>query len=170
MEKHHEARYPTAVELAAALNDCLVLLEDSREKGSRPEPIGSPGAPAKVLMIEDDPGVAGLVRSFLEKERLEVVHFEDGAEAMRRVENIEPDIVLLDVNLPGKSGWEILQRLRRLSSYNQVPIIMVTGEGGEENEVKGFQLGANDYIEKPFSLAVLRARVRRQLLRHTVGV
>jgi DNA-binding response OmpR family regulator len=78
--------------------------------------------------------------------------------------------VLLDVNLPGMSGWEILERMRAISSFDNVPIIMLTGERGEENVVKGFQLGANDYVEKPFSLPVLRARMRGQLLRHSIGI
>ena len=170
MEKDREARYPTAVELAAALNDCLASLEARREGLSRHEPIGSPGVPVKVLMIEDDLGVVAVVRTVLAKDGLEVLHFADGEAAMERLEEIDPGLVLLDVNLPGMSGWEILQKLRSLPSYEHVPIVMVTGEGGEENVVKGFQLGANDYIEKPFSLAVLRARVTGQFLRHTVCV
>jgi len=121
-------------------------------------------------MIEDDPGVAKVMRDGLSKDGLEVLHFAEGTEAMNRMGELEPQIVLLDITLPGVSGWKILQGMRTLPSYAHVPIIIVTGDRAEESVVKGFKLGADDYIEKPFSLAVLRARVRHQLLRHAVDV
>ena len=169
MEKDRDSRHLTAVELAADLNDCLVSLQTAREGWARLEPIGISGATVTVLMIEDDPGVVGLVKRFLEKDGVEIIHIADGAEAMMRAEEVAPSIVLLDVNLPGLSGWQILEGLRGLPSFEHVPIIMLTGERGEENVVRGFQLGANDYVEKPFSLPVLRARMRGLLLRHSVG-
>lgn len=162
MEKDREARFPTAVEFAAALNDCLVSIEDSKENLAV-----SDAAPSRrtVLMVEDDVAVANMVRKLLKGDGIEIVHFSDGAEALECIQTAVPDLVLLDVNLPGKSGWEILAKLRSLPSYSHVPIMMVTGERGEENAVKGYQMGANDYVEKPFSLGVLRARVRKQLQR-----
>ena len=159
MEKDREARHSTAVELAAALNDCLVSLEHSTEDLARRD---SHQGPRTVLMIEDDLAVAKMVRRLLAQDGIEIVHFADGAEAMDCVRTAVPDLVLLDINLPGKSGWEILKTLRTLASYNPVPIMIVTGERGEDNVVKAYQLGANDYIEKPFSLGVLRARISRQ--------
>jgi len=169
MEKERDGRYPTAVELAGALNECLLAIETAAENKARGEPIGIPGIPNTVLMVEDEPGVVQLVRQALSKDGLEIVHFADGAAALARAEEMKPGVVLLDVNLPGASGWEILEKLRSLVSYDQIPILMVTGMSGEENVVRGFQLGADDYIVKPFSVAVLRARVRRQLGRRAAG-
>ena len=170
METDRGHRYPTAVELAGALNDCLVSLEDSREHWSRHEKIGTPDSPVRALMIEDDLGVAELMRDELAKDGLDVLHFADGSKAMKRLEAVGPHVVLLDITLPGVSGWKILQKMRSLPSYAHTPIIIVTGDRAEESVVRGFQLGADDYIEKPFSTAVLRARVKHQLLRHAVGV
>lgn len=169
MEKERDARYPSAVELASSLNDCLVQEETAREGRARSEPIGTSGTRTTVLMIEDELGVVEMVRRALAQDGLEILHFADGAAALQRVAMVEPGLILLDVNLPGLSGWEILQKLRSLPSFDKVPIIMVTGEEGEENVVRGFQLGADDYIVKPFPVAVLRARVRRQVRRRTVG-
>jgi serine/threonine protein kinase len=169
MEKNREARYPTGVELAAALNECLISLEERSENWALQNLSAPIEIPVTVLLIEDDLPLAGMVRKFLAKERIEVVHLADGAEAMESLLTAVPDLVLLDLNLPGRSGWEILEKMRSMTSYDHVPIVIVTGEAGEGNEVRGFKMGANDYIEKPFSLAVLRARLRRQLQQHHVG-
>jgi serine/threonine protein kinase len=170
MEKERDARYSNASELAAALNACLVALEESRENWTISDP-GAPAAdPISVLMIEDDPSLASMVKKFLARERIDLVHIADGTEAMLSAGDATPDLVLLDLNLPGRSGWEILQWLRSLPAYDHVPVVIVTGESGEGNEVRGFQLGADDYLEKPFSLAVLRARIRKQLQQHHVGL
>lgn len=165
MEKDREARFPTGVELASALNECLLALEARRETGGVQESMSRPGRPRTVLMIEDDAGVAAIVRKTLEQDGLNVMHYADGLAAMREVEDLQPDIVLLDIQLPGMGGWEILDRLRSLPTYVHVPIIILSSEVGEENIVRGFQLGADDYLEKPFSMAVLKARLRHQLLK-----
>jgi eukaryotic-like serine/threonine-protein kinase len=166
MAKEREGRHPSAVELASALDACLALEEEARETRAHAQPIENRSASGKVLMIEDDPLVVMTVRKALEADGLEVLHFAEGESALMRVGEIEPGVILLDVDLPGLSGWEILQRLRSLPSFERVPIVMVTGEGNDESVVRGFQLGADDYIVKPFSVAVLRARVRRHLHRH----
>jgi serine/threonine-protein kinase len=167
MEKERDGRYPSAVELGAALNECLVHLEAVEAEPDRAEARVTSGAPKTVLMVEDEMVVVDLVRTALAKDGLEVLHFADGAAALERAAQVEPGLVILDVNLPGLSGWEILEKLRVLPSYENVPILMLTGLAGEENVVRGFQLGADDYVTKPFSLAVLRARVRRQLFRRS---
>jgi serine/threonine protein kinase len=168
LQKHPHKRYSNGVELASDLNACLVREEEKSESKTNLGSIGAMGGSRTVLLIEDDPWILKLVRGILEKEGLHVLVFEDGSVAAKRVGEIEPSLVLLDVNLPGVDGWSILKKLRSLPSYQDVPIVMVTGERGEENVVRGFQLGADDYIEKPFAVSVLLARVRRHLLRHTV--
>ena len=170
MEKDPGARYPSGVEFAAALNGCLANLESEHASWVRFEPIAAPFGPPPVFMIEDDLAIAGLVSEALGMDGLEVVHMADGTAAMERAREMEPGVVLLDLNLPGTSGWEILRTLRSLPSYEKVPILIVTGEGSEESVVRAFQLGADDYVVKPFPVSVLRARVRRQILRRTVEV
>lgn len=169
MEKNRDARYPTGIELGAALNECLVSLEDRAENWALQNLATPREIPVTVLMIEDDLALAEMVRKVLAKDRIEVIHLADGAEALESVPTAVPDLVLLDLNLPGRSGWEVLEKMRSMNSYDHVPIVIVTGESGEGNEVRGFQRGANDYVEKPFSIDVLRARIRKQLQQHHVG-
>jgi len=97
-----------------------------------------------------------------------LVRRRNANDSLRALRLFKPGAVLLDLNLPGTSGWEILRTLRSLPAYEKVPILIVTGEGSESSVVRAFQLGADDYVVKPFSVAVLRARVRRQILRATV--
>ena len=82
---------------------------------------------------------------------------------------IEPAAIILDLTLPGMDGWEILRRLRQHPTLGATPVVLVTGVGGEENPVRGFQMGADDFVTKPFSVVDLRARVRRQILRRRGG-
>jgi CheY-like chemotaxis protein len=166
MEKVREARFATAAELAAALNGCMLNLEQNRESTGRREPLNTTGSRVTVLLIEDDLEVEALVRRALQEDGIQLIHIADGAEAMEKVEMLEPALVLLDLGLPGATGWEILHKVRSLPSYVHVPVIIASASG-KENELKGFQLGADDYIEKPFSVPSFRARVRYQLSRHT---
>jgi len=168
MEKAPDSRYPSGVEFASALNECLAKLETTHASWARPEPIGAPFDPGPVLLIEDDASVAALLRTALERDGLEIRHFADGKRAMEAAEEASPGVVLLDLKLPGMSGWEILRRLRSLPAYEHVPIMIITAEGSEESVVRAFQLGADDYLVKPFSVALLRSRVGRQALRRAV--
>jgi len=169
LQKDREARYPTAVEMATALNSCLVRLEATLEAVTRSMPILSAGAPARVLVVEDEEPIALMIKSALSRDGLEVHHVDDGSLAMERASEIDPAAVILDLALPGIDGWEILRRLRQHPTLGGVPVILVTGQGGDDNVVRGFQMGADDYITKPFSVAELRARVRRQILRRHGG-
>jgi CheY-like chemotaxis protein len=169
LQKDREARYPTAVEMATALNSCLVRLEATLENVTRSLPIFTAGGPARVLVVEDEEGIAELIKKALGRDGLEVHHVDDGSRAMELAGEIEPAAIILDLALPGMDGWEILRRLRQHPTLHNTPVLLVTGQGGEENIVRGFQMGADDFVTKPFSVPELRARVRRQILRKQGG-
>jgi DNA-binding response OmpR family regulator len=122
----------------------------------------------KVLIVEDEQDIAGLIKHTLERgcdADAEVVGSGDAA--LKAVEVRPPDLIILDLNLPVLSGVEVCRILRSRSDGRQVPIIMLTARTGEQDRVNGLDLGADDYVTKPFSLRELSARVRA-VLRRTV--
>jgi len=124
-----------------------------------------PSSVPRVLVAEDDEISATLLLHRLQKEGLDVVRFDDGEEAYEAAQRDVPDLVILDVKMPGMDGFEVLERLRGSAAFSSVPIIMLTSMGREADVVRGFELGADDYILKPFSPVELAARVRRLLAR-----
>ena len=122
----------------------------------------------KVLIVEDEQDIAGLIKHTLERggdADAEVVGSGDAA--LKAVEVRPPDLIILDLNLPVLSGVEVCRILRSRSDVRQVPIIMLTARTGEQDRVNGLDLGADDYVTKPFSLRELSARVRAVLRRST---
>jgi two-component system, OmpR family, alkaline phosphatase synthesis response regulator PhoP len=120
----------------------------------------------KVLIVEDEQDIAGLIKHTLERggdADAEVVGSGDAA--LKAVEIRPPDLIILDLNLPVLSGVEVCRILRSRSDVKQVPIIMLTARTGEQDRVNGLDLGADDYVTKPFSLRELSARVRAVLRR-----
>lgn len=120
---------------------------------------------ARVLVAEDDEISATILLHRLEKEGLDVVRFDNGREAYEAALNDVPDLVILDIKMPGMDGFEVLERLRRTPAYAEVPIILLTSMGSEADIVRGFNIGADDYVLKPFSPVELSARVWRLLRR-----
>lgn len=116
----------------------------------------------KILIVEDDRGLNRGIALALKKEAVEFLSALTLAQAQEIWKNNAVDMVLLDVNLPDGSGYELLKEIRRAS---QIPVLMLTANDLEIDEVTGFRLGADDYITKPFSLMVLRARVERMRFR-----
>ena len=116
----------------------------------------------RILVVEDEPAIAEPLAHMLSREGFDVHVSADGAEAITAFERIGPDLVLLDLMLPGISGTEVCRRIRALS---EVPIIMLTAKDGEVDKVVGLELGADDYVTKPFSSRELVARVRAVLRR-----
>lgn len=115
-----------------------------------------------VLVVEDDRAMAGLVRSYLEHEGYRVEVAETGEEGIELAQQVRPHLILLDLMLPARSGWEICRALRARSD---VPIIMVTARRAEDDRLRGFAEGADDYVVKPFSPRELVARVGAVLRR-----
>src|SRR5687767_9908246 len=116
----------------------------------------------KILVVDDDLELLGLVSFALRQAGYLVVKASDGTEALATFEREQPDLVILDVNLPGLSGFEVCRRLRAQAT---TPIMMLTVRGSEEDEVHGLDSGADDYLTKPFSPRALLARVRALLRR-----
>lgn len=121
---------------------------------------------AVVLVVEDEAKIRGLVRSYLEREGLQVLSTASGAEAITLASSAEPDLVVLDLALPDVPGEEVARELRRVSS---VPILVLTAKAAEEDRIKGLELGADDYVTKPFSPRELVLRVHAILRRRGDG-
>ena len=122
-------------------------------------------ARARLLLVEDDPALAELLIWHFEREEFEVEHTPDGEEALLLAKESPPDLVLLDWMIEGLSGIEVCRRLRRMPDTANVPIIMLTARGEEEDRVRGLETGADDYVTKPFSPRELVARVGAVLRR-----
>ncbi len=120
---------------------------------------------AKLLLVEDDAALAELLTWNFTKEEYEVIQTADGEEALLLVEEHRPDIILLDWMIENLSGIEVCRQLRRSSTNANIPIIMLTARGEEEDKIRGLEIGADDYVTKPFSPRELVARVKAVLRR-----
>ena len=117
---------------------------------------------AKILIADDDRNICELLKIYLEKEGCNVVLAGDGEEALSKFETEEPDIILLDVMMPRLDGWQVCRELRKKSDC---PIIMITAKGETFDKVLGLELGADDYVVKPFEPKEIVARVKAVLRR-----
>jgi len=118
-----------------------------------------------ILIVEDDEDIQQLVSYNLLKAGFNVTCADDGNESLERMENENPDLVILDIMLPGINGLDVCRAIRQNKEKWETPIIMLTAKGEEEDIVKGLEYGADDYMTKPFSPKVLIARVKAQLRR-----
>jgi len=116
----------------------------------------------KILLVDDDATLRHLFSEFLRQSAFEVAVAANGQEALRLAYSERPSLVILDVMMPGMDGWETCARLRELSD---VPIILLTAKATEADKLRGFRLGADDYVTKPFSFAELTARIQAVLAR-----
>ncbi|MGM9927543.1 MAG: response regulator YycF [Bacillus sp. (in: firmicutes)] len=121
----------------------------------------------KILVIDDEKPIADILEFNLTKEGFDVYCAHDGNEALEKVEEIQPDLILLDIMLPGRDGMEVCREVRK--KYD-TPIIMLTAKDSEIDKVLGLELGADDYVTKPFSTRELLARVKANLRRQQVVV
>lgn len=119
-----------------------------------------------VLVVDDEPRILRFVRAELESAGCRVLTASEGNAALEIVESSRPDLVVLDVIMPGMDGFEVLRRVRELSS---VPVILLTARGSDADKVRGLDLGADDYLTKPFSPDELSARIRAVLRRTSSG-
>ena len=117
----------------------------------------------KILVVDDDPNINDLLKMYFESEGYEVKTVTDGAEGINYFKMYEPDLVLLDIMLPKKDGWQVCREIREISSK---PIIMVTAKGEVFDKVLGLELGADDFVVKPFDPKELSARVKAVLRRY----
>jgi DNA-binding response OmpR family regulator len=121
--------------------------------------------PLKILVADDDEDILNMIRTALLPENYAIVVARDGVEAFEMARAERPDLIVLDIEMPRRNGYETCRLLRADPLTQKVPIIMLTSRSSEKDIVEGFEGGAQDYITKPFSLAHLRARVRTWLLR-----
>jgi DNA-binding response OmpR family regulator len=120
----------------------------------------SPKTGSRVLVVEDERDVAELIRYNLAKEGYDVLLAGNGADALKCARESRPDVILLDIMVPQLNGWEVCRRLKQDPETRAIPVIMVTGRAEEGDKVLGFEMGADDYVTKPFSPRELVARVR----------
>ena len=116
----------------------------------------------KALIVEDDSNIAELLRLYLEKDGFEVSQAADGGEGVRLAQSVQPDIILLDIMLPVMDGWGVCAEVRKTS---QVPIIMLTAKSETDDKINGLEMGADDYVTKPFEIKELMARIHALLRR-----
>jgi DNA-binding response OmpR family regulator len=125
------------------------------EAGERERPL--------VLVADDDEDILALVSLQLERGNMEVIQARDGEEALALAEERQPDLAVLDVMMPGLNGYEVVKRLRATEQAGTMPMILLTARAGGGDASYGYQVGADDYIKKPFSPAELRERVETLL-------
>ncbi len=121
---------------------------------------------SRILVVEDEPNMRRLIKDFLKREGYEVVEAEDGRMALEVFETEAVDLVILDVMMPELDGWVVCREIRKIS---QVPIVFLTAKVQESDQLFGFELQADDYITKPFSLKILVARIKALLKKNTVN-
>ena len=120
----------------------------------------------RIMVVDDDPNIRELVRLYLEKEGFEIVTAERGDEAVKLFRASPPNLMLLDVMLPGMDGWQVCREVRKISN---IPIIMLTAKDETFDKVLGLELGADDYIVKPFDMKELVARIKAVIRRFQVA-
>lgn len=119
----------------------------------------------KILAVDDEPAVGEMLRFILEQDGFQADFVEDAGQAIRSINKSRPDLILLDWMLPGMSGIELAERLKDKSETKSIPIIMLSAKGEENDKVKGLDVGADDYVTKPFSARELLARIHSILRR-----
>lgn len=117
---------------------------------------------AKILVVDDEANIVELARLYLKNEGYEVIAAPDGPTAVERARQEQPDLIVLDIMLPGLDGWEVCKQVRQ---FSPVPIIMLTARGDDVDKIVGLELGADDYMVKPFNPRELVARVKAVLRR-----
>jgi DNA-binding response OmpR family regulator len=120
----------------------------------------------KILVVDDEPKVCDLIKAYLEKDGYEVILAGDGKSAVEKARSHKPDLIVLDLNLPVMDGMEVF---RSVKAFSDIPVIMVTARDDEVDKIVGLQVGADDYVTKPFSPRELAARVAAVLRRYSEG-
>ena len=120
-----------------------------------------------ILVAEDQPHIRALIEYKLKNNGYQVISVDNGLDALAKAIEVKPNLVLLDVMMPLMTGFEVLSALKQNPETKNIPVLLVTAQSKEEEVLKGLELGADDYITKPFSPNELAARVKTVLLRHS---
>jgi len=149
---------------AAAPGEPLAAHFDLLEEPARPRVSGAHGEPlVKVLLVDDEDSLRKVMRDLLERDGYDVAEARDGVQALDQIDRVGPDIIVLDLNLPGLDGYGVLSHLRSRPATASIPVIVLTAKGDEDNEVRVFELGADDFLTKPFRARALSARLEAVL-------
>jgi DNA-binding response OmpR family regulator len=124
------------------------------------------GQGACVLLVEDEEQLRRVMKDLLQREGYTVAEARDGIQALDAVDRHAPDVIILDLNLPGLDGYGVLAQLRSRPATKEIPVMVLTAKGDEDNEVRVFELGADDFVTKPFRARSLTARLEAVLGRH----
>lgn len=119
--------------------------------------------PISILVVDDDPNSLDIVRTYLESRGYAVATALDGKEALARLDEVKPAVVLLDVMMPGMDGWEVARLIKNHPQYGNVRVVMLTARSDFADKYEGLRAGADDYLVKPIRLEELGARVERNL-------
>ena len=138
-------------------------LELVDESGAAADGALARGRGTKVLLVEDEEQLRRVMKDLLEREGYIVSEARDGIQALDQVDRHAPDIIVLDLNLPGLDGYSVLQQLRSRAATRTIPVMVLTAKGDEDNEVRVFELGADDFLTKPFRARALSARLEAVL-------
>ena len=123
------------------------------------------GQGACVLLVEDEEQLRRVMKDLLQREGYRVAEARDGVQALDEVDRFAPDVIILDLNLPGLDGYGVLSQLRSRPATREIPVMVLTAKGDEDNEVRVFELGADDFVTKPFRARALTARLEAVLSR-----
>jgi len=156
-----EARFAVPPEPAAPVSTHFDLLEEQAPPARRSGAHGQPAS--KVLLVDDEDSLRKVMRDLLERDGYIVTEARDGVQALDQVDRVGPDIIVLDLNLPGLDGYGVLSHLRSRPATANIPVIVLTAKGDEDNEVRVFELGADDFLTKPFRARALSARLEAVL-------
>ena len=126
-------------------------------------------AKGKILVVDDEEHILELIRYNLDASGYEVIEASDGDDAVKKAINEVPDLILLDLMLPGKDGYDVCRELRSNGKTKAVPIIMLTAKSEEIDKILGLELGSDDYITKPFDLGEVIARIESNLRRYSIS-
>lgn len=121
----------------------------------------------KILLVDDEPDIVEFLKYNLEKANYQVLVGSNGKEALKQLEK-KPDLIILDIMMPEMDGFEVYEKIRSNTHYNQIPVIFLTAKSGESDEIKGLEIGASDYIQKPISPKKLLARVELNLRKQSL--
>ncbi|WP_391208473.1 response regulator transcription factor [Psychrobacillus sp. L4] len=122
----------------------------------------------KLLIVDDEEHIRELVKVFLQNEGLDILEAVDGVDALSKLDSEKIDMVIMDIMMPNMDGWELCREIRKF--YNDLPILMLTAKGETAQKVKGFNLGTDDYLVKPFEPAELIVRVKSILKRYRISL
>ena len=154
---HGAAVAATASETLAAGFELLEEPAIRRRSGPHGQPL------VKVLLVDDEDSLRKVMRDLLERDGYDVAEARDGVQALDQIDRVGPDVIVLDLNLPGLDGYGVLSHLRSRPATASIPVIVLTAKGDEDNEVRVFELGADDFLTKPFRARALSARLEAVL-------